>query len=79
MQTIEVLGPQFSSTSLFIKALKCEVMCAFNTPLHWILQLPGKEGTPPGDIARTNSPFCFPLVECWLLQLGLPVLANIFL
>lgn len=77
MQTIEVPGPQFSSTSLFIKVLKCEVMCAFNTLLHWILQLPGKERT--GDIARTNSPFCFPLVECWLLQLRLPVLANIFL
>jgi len=72
-------SPQFSSTSLFVKALKCEVMCAFNTLLNCILQLPGEEGTPPGDSTGTNSPLHFPLLECRLLRLPLPVLANIFL
>lgn len=79
MQTVEVPSPRFSGTSLFIKALKYEAMRAFNTLLNWILQLPGKEGTPPRDIAGTNSPFHFPLVQCRPLHLLSPVLANIFL
>lgn len=45
MQATEVPSPQFSSTSLFVKALKCEVTHGFNTLLNWIFQPSGKEGT----------------------------------
>lgn len=45
MQATVVPTPPFTSTSLFVKAFKCEGTRGFNTLLNWILQPPGKEGT----------------------------------
>lgn len=48
-------SPQFSSTFLFLKALKCEAVCAFSA------LLPGRKGHVPVPLCRHSVPSA----SCW--------------